>query len=77
MWRPLADERIVKFATLQGTCTPPTHSCGWDVWNSEKYKQKDYAPIDKEELESLKRFIGRKAEKGLGEWKEPASSNAE
>ena len=49
-----------------GQFYPPTHSCGWDVWKSETYKQKDYSPIDKKELESLKRFVGRKAEKGLG-----------
>jgi hypothetical protein len=36
---------------------PPTHSCGWDVMRNETYKQRDYAPIDKSELQSLMRNL--------------------
>jgi len=43
---------------LHGGVYPPTHSCGWDVMRSETYRQRDYAPIDKNELLILMRYLG-------------------
>jgi hypothetical protein len=42
---------------LQGGVYSPTHSCGWDVMKSDTYHQKDYAPIDKNELQGVKTYL--------------------
>lgn len=44
---------------LQKGVYSPTHSCGWDVMKDETYHQKDYAAIDKTELQGLLRYLGR------------------
>lgn len=46
---------------LHGGVYQPTHSCGWDVMKDETYKQKDYAPINKNELQWLMRYLGRES----------------
>ncbi len=43
---------------LQGGVYPSTHACGWNVMKDETYKQKDHAPIEKTELEWLRRYLG-------------------
>lgn len=42
---------------LHGGVYPPTHSCGWDVMRDETYRQRDYAPIDKNDLLILMRYL--------------------
>ena len=46
---------------LHGGVYQPAHSCGWDVMKDETYKQKDYAPINKNELQWLMRYLGRES----------------
>ncbi len=46
---------------LHGGVYQPTHSCGWDVMKDETYKQKDSAPINKNELQWLRRYLGRES----------------
>jgi hypothetical protein len=42
---------------LHGGTYAPTHSCGWDVMKDETYKLKDYAPINKNELQDLLKYL--------------------